>query len=71
MKNGVSWTVKFKDALYEERIWFRLFMHWINTYFALIIPYITLGLPLALWIMLSNYSQISLELDDAAIYLLI
>jgi two-component sensor histidine kinase len=20
MKNGVSWTVKFKDALYEERI---------------------------------------------------
>ncbi len=41
--------------------------HWINTYYALILPYITLGLPLALWIMLSQFSQLSKELDDAAL----
>ena len=40
---------------------------WINTYYALIFPYITLGLPLALWIMLSYFSQISVELDKAAL----
>ncbi len=40
---------------------------WINTYFALIFPYITLGLPLALWIMLSYFSQLSTELDKAAL----
>jgi multiple sugar transport system permease protein len=40
---------------------------WINTYPALIFPYITLSLPLALWIMLSYLSQISKELDDAAL----
>jgi len=40
---------------------------WINTYYALIFPYITLGLPLALWIMLSYFSQLSLELDKAAL----
>jgi trehalose/maltose transport system permease protein len=40
---------------------------WINTYYALIFPYITLGLPLALWIMLSYFSQLSIELDKAAL----
>jgi trehalose/maltose transport system permease protein len=40
---------------------------WINTYSALIFPYITLGLPLALWIMLSHFSQISKDLDNAAL----
>ncbi len=40
---------------------------WINTYFALIFPYIALGIPLALWIMLSYFSQLSLELDKAAL----
>ena len=40
---------------------------WINTYYALIFPYITLGLPLALWIMLSYLSKISKELDKAAL----
>jgi len=40
---------------------------WINTYYALIFPYITLGLPLALWIMLSYLSRISTELDKAAL----
>jgi multiple sugar transport system permease protein len=41
--------------------------NWINTYYALIFPYITLGLPLALWIMLSHFSQLSKELDEAAL----
>ena len=40
---------------------------WINTYAGLIFPYITLGLPLALWIMLSYFSEISTELDRAAL----
>ncbi len=40
---------------------------WINTYSALIFPYITLGMPLALWIMLSYFSQLSIELDKAAL----
>lgn len=40
---------------------------WINTYYALIFPYITLGMPLALWIMLSYFSQLSVELDKAAL----
>jgi len=33
----------------------------------LIFPYITLGLPLALWIMLSYFSQLPAELDKAAL----
>jgi multiple sugar transport system permease protein len=40
---------------------------WINTYPALIFPYIALGLPLALWIMLSYLSQVPVELDNAAL----
>lgn len=40
---------------------------WINTYYALVFPYITLGLPLALWIMLSYLSRLSTELDKAAL----
>ncbi len=40
---------------------------WINTYQALIFPYVTLGLPLALWIMLSYFSQLPAELDKAAL----
>jgi multiple sugar transport system permease protein len=39
---------------------------WINTYPALIFPYITLGMPLALWIMLSYFSQLPADLDHAA-----
>ena len=42
-------------------------LDWINSYYALIFPYITLGLPLALWIMLSHLSQLSTELDKAAL----
>ena len=40
---------------------------WINTYYSLLFPYITLSLPLALWIMLSHFSKISKELDNAAL----
>ena len=41
--------------------------NWINTYNALLFPYITLSLPLALWIMLSHFSKLSKELDNAAL----
>lgn len=40
---------------------------WINSYNALIFPYITLGLPLALWIMMSYFAQLTTELDRAAL----
>lgn len=40
---------------------------WINTYNALIFPYTTLALPLALWIMLSYFSQLPPDLDKAAL----
>ena len=40
---------------------------WINTYAALVFPYTTLGLALALWIMLSYFRQIPQDLDKAAL----
>ncbi len=40
---------------------------WVNTYNALIFPYITLALPFALWIMLSYFSQLPEDLDKAAL----
>lgn len=40
---------------------------WINTYNALIFPYTALGLPLALWIMLSYFSRLPADLDRAAL----
>jgi ABC-type glycerol-3-phosphate transport system permease component len=40
---------------------------WINTYFALIFPYIAWILPLSLWILVSYFSQIPKELDKAAL----
>jgi multiple sugar transport system permease protein len=43
------------------------FLRWINTYNALIFPYITMGMPLALWLMMSYLSQVSTELDRAAL----
>jgi len=39
----------------------------INTYSSLILPYISLNLPLSLWILTSYFSQIPLELDRAAL----
>lgn len=40
---------------------------WVNSYMALVFPYTALGLPLALWIMLSAFAQIPVELDKAAL----
>jgi multiple sugar transport system permease protein len=40
---------------------------WINSIMALVFPYTALGLPLALWIMLSAFAQIPMELDKAAL----
>ena len=42
-------------------------LNWINTYNALIFPYIAWALPLALWIVLSYFMQIPQELDRAAL----
>jgi multiple sugar transport system permease protein len=40
---------------------------WVNTHVALVMPYTTLGLPLALWILLSYFSGIPEDLDKAAL----
>jgi multiple sugar transport system permease protein len=40
---------------------------WINTYPALVLPYIAWSLPLTLWILVSYFSQIPGELDRAAL----
>ncbi|WP_038056233.1 carbohydrate ABC transporter permease [Thermodesulfobacterium hydrogeniphilum] len=42
-------------------------LHLINTYLALIFPYIAWTLPLSLWIMVSYFSKIPKELDKAAL----
>jgi len=42
-------------------------LKWINTYYALIFPYIALSLPLGLWIMMSYFSQLPIDLDKAAL----
>ncbi|MCD6276937.1 carbohydrate ABC transporter permease [candidate division WOR-3 bacterium] len=40
---------------------------WINTYFALIFPYVAWILPLSLWILVSYFAQIPRDLDKAAL----
>ena len=45
---------------------FMVRFNWVNTYQALILPYIAWVLPLAVWILVSYFSQIPRELDDAA-----
>ncbi|HEQ98740.1 MAG TPA: carbohydrate ABC transporter permease [candidate division Zixibacteria bacterium] len=45
---------------------FMTWMGWINSYFALIFPYVAWVLPLSLWILTSYFSQIPKELDRAA-----
>jgi multiple sugar transport system permease protein len=40
---------------------------WINTYQALLFPYVAWILPLSLWILVSYFSQIPRELDKAAL----
>jgi multiple sugar transport system permease protein len=42
-------------------------LRWVNTYQALALPYVALGLPLALWIMLSHFARIPADLDRAAL----
>jgi multiple sugar transport system permease protein len=39
---------------------------WLNTYQGLIIPYVTLTLPLGVWILASFFRELPLELEDAA-----
>lgn len=40
---------------------------WIDTYQALILPYVAWTLPLSLWILVSYFAQIPRELDEAAL----
>jgi multiple sugar transport system permease protein len=40
---------------------------WVNTYGALVFPYIAMALPFGLWIMLSYFSQLPRDLDKAAL----
>ncbi len=40
---------------------------WINTYNAMIFPYVAFSLPLAFWMLMSYFSQIPKEIDDAAL----
>jgi multiple sugar transport system permease protein len=42
-------------------------LKWINTYNALVFPYIALALPLGLWVMMSYFSQLPVDLDRAAL----
>ena len=48
---------------------FHLFaaLGWIDTYQALIFPYVAWSLPLSLWILVSYFSQIPIDLDRAAL----
>lgn len=48
---------------------YRMFsgLGWLNTYLALIFPYIAWTVPLALWINMSYFTQIPLDLDKAAL----
>ncbi len=39
---------------------------WINTYQALVFPYAAIALPLAIWLMMSYFSQMPCDLDNAA-----
>jgi multiple sugar transport system permease protein len=41
-------------------------LDWINTYYALLFPYIAWTIPLTLWILVSYFKQIPVELEEAA-----
>ncbi len=41
-------------------------MGWLNSYQGLIVPYVTLTLPLGVWIMASFFKELPEELEDAA-----
>ncbi len=39
---------------------------WLNTYQGIVIPYVTLTLPLGIWILASFFKELPVELEDAA-----
>jgi len=41
-------------------------LNWINTYMALILPYVAWTMPISLWILVSYFSQVPKELDQSA-----
>jgi len=41
-------------------------LNWINTYMALILPYVAWTMPISLWILVSYFSQVPRELDQSA-----
>lgn len=41
-------------------------LNWLNTYQGLILPYVTLTLPLGVWIVASFFKDLPLEIEDAA-----
>ena len=45
---------------------FTWFPYWINTYQSVIIPYLSFGLPLAVWNLTSFFKQLPVELEQAA-----
>lgn len=42
-------------------------LHWVNTYKALVLPYVAWTLPLSLWILVSYFIRIPRDLDKAAL----
>jgi multiple sugar transport system permease protein len=41
-------------------------LHWLNTYHALILSYLSIALPLAIWLMKSFFDTIPIDLEEAA-----
>lgn len=41
-------------------------LHWLNTYQSLIIPYLILALPITTWILTAFFSQIPIDIEEAA-----
>jgi multiple sugar transport system permease protein len=41
-------------------------IHWINTYQAMIVPSLSFGLPLAIWLLTAFFKQMPFELEEAA-----
>ncbi len=46
---------------------FMTWLGWINTYQALILPYVAWTLPLSLWILVSYFKQVPIEMDNAGL----
>ncbi|WP_053959984.1 carbohydrate ABC transporter permease [Sulfobacillus thermosulfidooxidans] len=41
-------------------------LHWLNTYQSLIVPYLILSLPITTWILTAFFSQIPVDIEEAA-----